>query len=173
VDAIYTATGPRPGVMLVGTVATNTPASPFGNLVGEPAVVSIGFTSDTPPKINNVVVVIAGQVVQFSGTGGGTVTFTNAPVTPPGSGAGPTIVVAVSSPTAIRVVNLDASATTGSNLPLKFHWSVVAGAADIANAESAFATGYILGGAGTYTFRVTVTDSKGNSNFKDVDVQFQ
>jgi hypothetical protein len=173
VDSIYTSTGPHPGVMLVGTVATNTPASPFGSLTGSPAVVSIGFTNDTPPKINNLVVVIAGQVVEFSGTGGGTVTFISSPVTPPGSVGGPTITVAPAGPTAIRVVDLDASATTSPNLPLKFHWSVVAGAADIGNADSALATGYILGGAGVYTFRVTVTDSKGNSSTQDVNVQFR
>ena len=173
VDSIYTSTGPRPGVMFVGTVATNTPASPFGTLTGSPATVSIGFTSDTPPKINNLVVVIAGQVVEFSGAGAGTVTFTSSPVTPPGSGGGPTILIAPAGPTAIRVVNLDASATTSANTPLKFHWSVVAGAADVANQDSAFATGYILGGAGIYTFRVTVTDSKGNVATKDIDVQFR
>ena len=173
VDSIYTSTGPRPGVMLVGTVATNTPSSPFGNLSGAPATVSIGFTNDTPPKINNLVVVVAGQVVEFSGAGAGTVTFFNTPVTPPGSGGGPTISVLPAGPTAIRVVNLDASATTSPNTPLKFHWSVVAGAADVANQDSALATGYILGGAGVYTFRVTVTDSKGNTSSQDVNVQFR
>ena len=172
VDSIYTSTGPRPSVMLVGTVATNTPESPFGNLTGAPANVAIGYTGDTGPKINNVVVVVAGQVDEFSAAGGGTVTFFNSPVTPPGSGGGPSISIAPAGPTAVRVINLDASATTSANPPLKFHWSVVAGAADIANADSALATGYILGGAGIYTFRVTVTDTKGNTSTKDIDVQF-
>jgi hypothetical protein len=173
VDAVYTSTGPRPSVMFVGTVATNTPASPFGNLSGNPATVSVGLTADTPPKINNLVVVVAGNVVEFAGTGGGTVTFVNAPVTPPGSGGGPTIIIAAAGPTAVRVVDLDASATTSPNTPLKFHWSVVAGAADIANADAALATGYILGGAGIYTFRVMVTDVKGNTGTKDIDIQFR
>jgi hypothetical protein len=57
-------------------------------------------------------------------------------------------------------------------MPLTFQWTVVAGAADIANAKSAKAIGYIQGGAGLYTFRVTVTDSQGNVATKDVAFQF-
>jgi hypothetical protein len=49
---------------------------------------------------------------------------------------------------------------------------VVAGAADVANPTAAKAIGYLLGSAGTYTFRVTVTDSKGNVSTKDVIVQY-
>jgi hypothetical protein len=172
VDAIYTSSGPRPGVMFVGTVATNTPVHPFGDLTGSPAAVSIGYTSDTPAKINNVGLVVSGMVMEVAGTAGGTVSFISSPVTPPGSGAGPAIVIAPVGLTTIRVVNLDASATTSPNMPLTFQWSVVAGAADVAGPTAANATGYILGGAGTYTFRVTVTDSKGNVSTKDIDVQF-
>jgi hypothetical protein len=173
VDAVYTSTGRRPGVLFVGTVASNTPASPFGDLSGSPAAVSIGYTTDNPAKINNVAVVVSGNVLEFAGTAGGTVTFTTSPVTPPGSSGGPTIVVAPIGTTAFSIVDLDASATTGSNLPLKFHWSVVAGAADIGNQDAAIATGYILGGAGVYTFRVTVTDAAGNTASKDVNVQYR
>jgi len=173
IDKVYASCTPTASVMLVGTVATNTPASPFGNLTGAPAAVSVGLTSDTPPKITNVVTLIAGTVVQYAAAGGGSITFTAGPVTPPGSGSGPSIVVAPAGPTAYRVVDLDASGTTGANMPFTFQWSVVAGAASIGgDPTSAKATAYIGGGAGVYTFRVTVTDSKGNVTSKDVNVVF-
>lgn len=174
VDTLYTSTGNRPSVMFVGTVATNSPSSPFGDLTGTPAALSVGYTGDTPAKINNVAVLIAGTVLQFAGTGTGAVTFTSTAVTPPGtSGAGPAIVVPTPGATTLRVVTLDASQTTGTDTPLTFKWSVVAGAADVANANAATATGYILGGSGIYTFRVTVTDNKGNVSTKDINVQFR
>jgi PKD domain len=171
VDKVYVESSPTPGVMFVGTVSTNSPASPFGNVSGAAAAVSIGNTTDTPPKINNVVVLIAGTVVEYSPAGGGTVTFTSAPVTPPGSN-GPTIVIANPGPIANRSVTLDASGTTGVNLPLSYQWSVVTGSADISGRTSVVAAGIIYGGPGSYTFRVTVTDSAGNVATKDLTVQF-
>ena len=70
-------------------------------------------------------------------------------------------------------MDLDTSASTTTNPPLTFEWTVVAAAADIANAQSAKALGYLLGSSSAaYTFRVTVTDSKGNVAAKDVTVQY-
>jgi hypothetical protein len=171
---VYSSLTPTPSLMFDGTVATNSPASPFGNVTGAPAAVSIGYTTDTPPKINNVVTLIAGTVVEYSPSGAGTVTFSGSPVVPPGSGGGPAIVLApIANPTTLRVVTLDASGSTSPNAPLTYSWSVVTGAADIGNPTSAVATGYILGGAGSYTFMVTVTDTKGNVSTQSVTVQFQ
>jgi len=173
VDKIYTSCTPGDSLMFVGTVATNTPASPFGNTTGAPAAVSLGLTSDTPPKLNNLVTLIAGIWVQYAPTGAGTVTFTGAPVTPPGSGSGPTIVIAPASPTSYPVVTLDASGTTSTNTPLTFQWSVVSGSAYIGgDPTAAKVTAYIQGGTGVYTFRVTVTDSKANVSTQDVPIQF-
>jgi hypothetical protein len=172
VDKIYTSCTPSASVMFVGTVSTNTPVSPFGNLTGAPVAVSIGLTSDNPPKVTNVAVLLAGTALEFSAAGAGNITFTSTPVTPPGSTGGPNIVVTATSPTAVRIADLDASATTSNNLPLKFQWTVVAGAAALSNSTQAKASVFIQGGAGTYTFRVTVTDSQGNVATKDVDVVF-
>jgi hypothetical protein len=179
VDKVYTSCTPNASVMFAGTVATNTPSSPFGNLSGEPAAVSVGLSSTgststtTPPNITNVAVLIAGTAVEFSAAGSGTITFTSGPVAPPGSTGGPNIVVASAGPTAYRIVDLDASGTTSTGGgTLTFKWIVVAGAADVANPTMAKATAYIQGGAGVYTFRVTVTDSQGNVSSKDVNVQF-
>lgn len=173
VDKVYTSCTPSASVMFVGVVATNTPASVFGNLTGAPAEVSIGLTADNPPKITNVVTVAAGIAVQYAAAGGGTVTFTSGSVTPPGSGSGPTIVVAPASPTSYPIVTLDASGTTSTNTPLTFLWSVVSGSAYIGGDPTASkVTGYMQGGTGVYTFRITVTDSKGNVSMQDVPIQF-
>jgi len=172
VDKVYTSCTPATSVMFVGTVATNSPASPYGNLSGAPAAVSIGLTNATPQAITNVVTLIAGTVIEYSAAGGGTVTFTAGSATPPGSGGGPTVVVAPTGATAYRVVDLDASASTG-NAPLTFQWTVVAGAAYVGgDPTQPKATGYIQGGTGVYTFRVTVTDAKGKVTTKDVNIQF-
>jgi len=172
VDRIYTSCTPSASIMFVGTVATNTPASPFGNLTGSPAAVSASLTSDNPPKITNVVTLIANTGIQYAASGSGTVTFTAGTVTPPGTSGGPTVVATAPDLVAIRIVDLNASATTGGTAPLTYQWTVVAGAASISNATSPLASANILGGAGTYTFRVTVTDAKGNVATKDVNVQF-
>jgi hypothetical protein len=173
VDKVYTSCSPNSSVMLVGTVATNTPPSPFGNLAGAPAALSVGLSNDTPPKITNVVTLFAGSAVEYAASGGGTITFTAGPVTPPGSGGGPTIVVAPAGPTSYSVVTLDASGTTSANTPLTFLWSVVSGSGYIGgDPTKSIVTAYLQGGAGIYTFRVTITDSKGNVSKQDVPVQF-
>jgi hypothetical protein len=172
VDKVYSSCTPNASLMFVGTIATNTPASPFGNLTGAPAAVSLGLTNDNPPKLTNLATLIAGTVVEYAASGGGSVTFTAGAVTPPGSGGGPTVVATAPDLVAFRIVDLDASGTTGGTAPLTYQWTVVAGAASVSNNTSAKATANILGGAGTYTFRVTVTDAKGNVATKDVNVQF-
>jgi hypothetical protein len=172
VDKVYTTCTPNTSVMFVGTVAADATVYPFGNRTGAPAAVFVGLTNDNPPLIKNVVELEAGIAVSYSPTGAGSILFLSAPVVPPGTNNGPGIVVNVPQLTTLPVVTLDASATTSANPPLTFHWTVVAGAADIANASSAKATGYILGSAGSYTFRVMVTDSKGNVMTKDVTIQY-
>jgi hypothetical protein len=172
VDKVYTTCTPSTSVMFVGTVTADATVYPFGSRVGAAAAVFVGLTNDSPPLIKNVVEVEAGIAASYSPTGAGSILFLSAPVVPPGTTNGPNIVVNAPQLTTLTAVTLDASATTSANPPLTFHWTVVAGAADIANANSATATGYILGSAGSYTFRVTVTDSKGNVMTKDVIVQY-
>jgi len=173
IEKIYTTCTPSPSVRFVGTIVSNSSLMPFGNITGAPATVSVGLTNDNPPKITNVVVLVTGIAVAYSPTGAGTITFAMPSVTPPGqAGSGPAIVVNTQTLTTVSVVDLDASATTGQNRPLTFKWTATAGAADIANSTAAKATGYILGGVGSYTFRVTVTDSKGIVSTKDIIVQY-
>src|SRR5438034_576926 len=55
---------------------------------------SVGYTTDNPPKINNITELRAGFTVSWSPTAVGTLTFTAAPVTPPTTpGAAPTVVL--------------------------------------------------------------------------------
>ena len=178
VDKTYTTCTPNTSVMFVGTVATSSPSTLFGNLSGAPVAVSVGIstptssTTTTAPTLNDAAVLIAGKAVEYSAGGTGAITFTAGSVTPPGTTVGPNIVVASIGTTAFRIVDLDASASTG-NGTLTFQWTVVAGAAAVNNPTNvAKTTAFIEGGAGTYTFQVTVTDSQGNVSTKQVSVQF-
>ena len=98
VDQTYTSCSPSPSVMFAGTVTTSSggASAPNGiyNLTfrGTPANVSIGYTTDNPPMINNVVTLFAGVAVSYSSAGNGTLRFVSNPV----SGQ-PTITSVVSS----------------------------------------------------------------------------
>jgi hypothetical protein len=171
VDKIYSSLAPTPSLMLVGTIATNSPASPYGALSGDPASLSIGYTTDTPPKMHDVVLTLAGLAGEFSASAAGTLAFTQA-APPPATSSSPQIVIG--SPTSVytKVADLDASGTTSPNMPLTFAWTVVAGNADIARANTAAALAYLNGGFGSYTFQVTVTDSKDNVSTQKVTINF-
>ena len=81
IDRTYSSCSPYPSVMLVGTITSSSggPSAPSGiyNLTfsGTPAVVSIGYTTDNPPMINNVMTVFAGVVASYSASASGTLTF--------------------------------------------------------------------------------------------------
>ncbi len=81
IDRTYTSCSPYPSVMFTGTITSSSggAAAPNGiyNLTfnGTPASVAIGYTTDNPPSINNVVTLFAGIAVSYSASGSGTVTF--------------------------------------------------------------------------------------------------
>ena len=81
INQTYSSCSPYPSVMFTGTITSSSggAAAPNGiyNLTfsGTPASVSIGYTPDNPPSINNVVTLFAGVAVSFSPSGSGTVTF--------------------------------------------------------------------------------------------------
>jgi uncharacterized protein (TIGR03437 family) len=85
VDRTYTSCSPYPSVMFTGTVTSSTGGASAPNGVynltfsGTPAAVSIGYTTDNPPIINNVVTLFAGVVVSYSAAGYGTLTFLGNP----------------------------------------------------------------------------------------------
>jgi len=172
---IYQTCTPVPSILFVGNVSGSSggalvSSGPLGNLQGALAAVSVGYTNANPTVLSNVVTLVAGTAVAFSGTVAGTVTFPVAPVTPPpptGGGSGPVIVLspAFSSTTGLNQVTqnpvqLDASGTVGA---LTYAWS--------ATPPVGFAPGTANGATeqidfpspGTYTITLTVTSSTGTS----------
>ena len=172
---------PVPSMLIVGTVSTTNGV--YGSASNVPAAISIGYTTDNPPKINNVAEVVAGVAVAWSAAGSGTLTVLT-PATPGGTttGTGPTIVVklangSVAMPNTVTQASgspffLDASSSTG-NGALTYTWS------SSSNAPVAFVgtgtPGQILvqfPGTGDYTINLTVTDSTGASSKFSTTLEF-
>ena len=173
---------PVPSALLVGTATTTNGV--YGAISSAPAAISIGYTTDNPPKINNVTEVLAGVAVAWSA--GGTGTFT---VTTPtsgggtGPGTGPTIVVTAgpgtSSIPAQSIVQaasspflLDASGSTGSGA-LTYSWTTTS------NSPVSFVgtstPGQILvqfPSSGDYAIQLTVTDSTGAKSTYSLTLTF-
>jgi uncharacterized protein (TIGR03437 family) len=84
-DRTFTSCSPRPNVMFTGTVTSSAggASAPNGiyNLIfsGTPAAISIGYTTDNPPRVSNVVTLFAGVAVSYSAAGSGTLTFAATP----------------------------------------------------------------------------------------------
>lgn len=183
IDRIYNSCKPYPSVMFVGTVSSSTggPATQTGvysfSFIGVPAVVSIGYTTDTPPKINNVVELFAGIVVSFAAAGNGTVTFPSVPVTPPGT-TGPVIVLNITVPQTGRLqvfnapFHLDAShSTDSSGSVLTYQWSVNPPVA-FSPGPTAPAIDIQFPGQGDYTVMLTVTNGSGQTSSVTIPLQF-
>jgi len=170
IDRTYVTTNP----VAVGfhgrtTQSTNTP---FGNYAGASGSYSFGYTSDKPPKINNVIEVVDGLIVLYSASATGTFTIT-APAGGTGGGTGGVTVVingsSAASPTFTTVVNqivLDASAsTTTTGGTLTYAWALAAGSpsAGITGGNTSKASIQLGSGQNTYKFTLTITDSKGTA----------
>ena len=175
IDKIYTSCSPYPSVMFVGTLnlSSGGPNDPTGvynvSLTGDPAVVSVGYSTDDPPKINNVVELFSGVVVSFSAAANGAITFPPSPVTPPGT-TGPNIVLNVTIPATGRIqvftqfFHLDASRSTDPNgLPVTFQWTVTPPVA-LTPSSTASAIDIQFPSLGDYNVTLTVTNSAGQSN---------
>jgi hypothetical protein len=168
VDKIYVTTKPFMSVMFVGTDTQST-ATPYGTYQGAASAISAGFTSDTPAKVNTVIETVAGAIVLYSPAATvNTLTVTTPP--PSGGGgtpSGPTAVITPANQTVVvKEVTLDASQSTDpSGLALTYQWSVVgSGNVSILHGNSAVATAQLGdNGPNTYTFKVTVTNSTGQS----------
>jgi K319L-like, PKD domain len=170
IDRTYVTSTPV-AVAFVGRVTQST-ATPFGNYAGASGTYSFGYTSDTPPKINNVIETINGLIVLYSPAATGTFTIVGLPTTGGGGGGGVSVVINGSSdaaPTFTTVLNqvvLDASATTTSTGgTLSFAWATAAGSpsASIIGGSTSKATIQLGAGKGVYKFTLTVTDSKGTA----------
>ncbi len=183
VDKVYFSCQPTPSVLIVGMLSNNYPKSPVGNLNGIPAAISIGYTTDTPPKINNAILVYAGLGSVFSASATGTVTFTSGVVNPPGTNqGGPVIVIGGGNrqSTAQKQITVDLSGSTSptglqltytitqvsppgpNNVPAVGASTSVPQSAGIVNLGNTSQITF-AGGKGTYAFLVTATDSSGKS----------
>ena len=165
VDKIAFSCQPVPSVLITGKVAVNFPKTPYGDITGSSIAVGIGYKTDNPAKLNNVVVLVAGVAGLYSASASGTLTFGSSSVTPPGSNNGPTVVFTPSAiqATAQKQLGLDASKSTDPNgLQLTYVWTQTSGpAAAINMANTATPLITFAGGKGDYVFQVTVTNSKG------------
>lgn len=165
---------PAPSFLLVGNVTTSPSSGLFGSLAGAPAAISVGYTTDNPPKINNVVEVIAGQIVAYSAAATGTLTFPSTPVTPPGSTGAIKVVVkfqggTIAQPNTtyqapVSPFLVDASGSSG-NGALTFSFSNIPGHSPLAFVQTG-TPGVVnvqFPTSGDYSIVVTVTDSTGAS----------
>jgi hypothetical protein len=146
VSRILTGCAPSPSILMVGTV-TNSLSNAFGRQDGAPAALAIGYTTDSPPKLNNVVLVIAGLSTSWSASASGTLTAPPLLLGPSAAGSSPFL--------------LDASRSTGSGA-LTYTWATTS------NSPVAFVgtgtPGQILvqfPGPGDYAILLTVSDSSG------------
>jgi hypothetical protein len=180
-DKIYIT---KTAVQLVGTI-TQSNTTPFGNYQGAPSTFSFGYTSDTPPKINNVIETVAGVVAVYSSAATGTFTITQ----PSGGGGGGGVATVVTivvngstsaTPTFQTTVNqliLDASASTSTNAgALTYAWTIPQGSPSAVisfpggNTAKAFVQ--LSSRKSTYQFKLTVTDSTGASATVTITVQY-
>jgi hypothetical protein len=171
IDKTYVTTTPSSTVGFHGRVTQST-ATPYGSYAGASESYSFGYTSDTPPKINNVIEAIDGLIVLYSPAATGTFTIVGLPTTPGGGGGGVSVVINGSSSatpsftTVLNQVVLDASATTTTTGgTLTFAWAVAQGSpsASITGGSTSKATIQLNSGQNTYKFTLTVTDSKGTA----------
>jgi hypothetical protein len=169
ISQILTSCTPVPSLLIVGTVSASSPAGVYGTLTGAPAAISIGYTTDTPPAINNVAEVIAGTVDIYSAAGTGTVTFPATTVVPPGSTGA--ITVTVTSPQLgtlapgskiIQVSQnpllLDASGSKGTG-PLTFTWSTLGSPVNFTGTGTPGQILVTFPSKGDFVIQLTVTDS--------------
>jgi hypothetical protein len=169
ISQILTGCSPTPSLLLIGTVSGSPGIGAFGNLNGAPAAISIGYTTDTPPKINNVAEVIAGVVNAWSAAGSGTVVFPIVPVTPPGTTGN--VAIVVTSPQlgtlagGAKVIQvhqnpllLDATGSTGGG-PLTFSWSSLGMPVNFVGTGTPGQIEVTFPSKGDFTIMLTVTDS--------------
>ena len=179
VDRIYVTST---AVMFVGSISS----SGFvlaGNLQSEPASFSFAYSSDTPPKITNVIGLVGGALVLYSPTATGTVTITKPSSGSGGGATGVTIVVNGGTgvfpngtntfQTASNLITFDASKSTSSNAgALTYSWAVMpAGTAGIYFASTANPVIQLFA-KGTYVITVTVTDATGATATQTITIQY-
>lgn len=173
IEKTYSVTKPRNILAFAGTVSSSSPNGLLGDVAGAPFSVSMVYTNDTPPKVVDLVVVIAGRVVEYSKDATGTLTLpkTNTPVTAPPTG--PQINIIAPTSTTDRQISLDASKTTdASNTSLTYVWKNVNRSAAILQPNTSVAIVQFTEGFGDYVFELTVTNGNGVVSKKTVTISY-
>jgi streptogramin lyase len=184
ISDLVTSCSPIPSLLFIGTI-TGSLGNLYGtNLVGAPAGISIGLTTDLPPKVHDVSETIAGVVTVFSSAASGTLTLSAAPSTGGGNGGtGPTIVVkfangSIAVPNAVTQALfspflLDASGSSSTGGALTFAWSTTS------NSPVAFVGTGVPGqilvqfpGPGAYAIQLKVSDASGASALFTITLEF-
>jgi hypothetical protein len=180
-DKIYVTSS---AVQFVGLISqSNTPLFGTKSYQGAPATFSFGYTTDTPPKIHDVIDSVAGVGSIYTASATGTITITQPPTGPggPGGGSGITIVVngstgtTLSFQTTVNQVILNASASTSTNAgALTYAWAPAAGSPSMGITGGATATASIQLAAGkqTYTVTLIVTDATGATATATITINY-
>jgi hypothetical protein len=186
VSHILTSCSLVPSLLFDGTVSGSTPGPTAylygGSLVGGSYALSLGYTTDTTPKINNVNETIAGVVTLWSAGATGTVTVPGGGTTPVGPGTGPTIVVKFANGT-IAVPNsntqaanspflLDASGSSSTGGALTFQWSTISNSPVQFQLANSAITLVQFPSAGDYVIQLVVTDASGASSTFKITLTF-
>jgi hypothetical protein len=175
---------PVPALIFTGTVTGSIGTLYAPSLVGAVSSLALGYTTDSPAKINNVAETIAGVVTAYSAAATGTLVVPVAPTPPGGGGTGPTIVVkfangSIALPSATTQAPfspffLDASGSTSSGGALTFVWSTVSNSSPVAFVGTGI-PGQILvqfPGTGSYVIQLKVTDAAGGSSTFTLVLEF-
>jgi hypothetical protein len=179
-EAILQSNSPTPNILFAGRVVTNSVTSPFGNLTGGTAAITLGYDPDEPGTFTMLGGTVAGSHATFSPTGRGVLRIAGAGGNGGGNGGGtpgnraPMVTITpVPGITTVRVLELNASQSSDPDGdPLTFQWRSVGRQAAISNANTSRAQVQFGGEVGEYVFEVTVSDDQGNSSTERVTVTY-
>jgi hypothetical protein len=84
VKQVLAGCNPTPSLMLVGT-NISAPAGGFPSTVGTPVAISLGYSDAPEPVVNNVALIVSGQVISWTAGAAGWVKVGYPPATGSGS----------------------------------------------------------------------------------------
>lgn len=172
-EAILQSSSPTPNILFAGRVVSNNVTSPFGDLTGATAAVSLGYDPENAGTFTLLGGTVAGSHVTFSPAGRGTLRITGGDNGNGGGNGGgipgnraPMVVIdPLPSMTTVRVLGLNASRSSDPDGdPLTFQWRSIGRQAAMSNANTAQPQVQFGGEVGEYVFEVTVSDNQGNSS---------